>query len=132
MANYAKKLLHDEKDYQGELKEREKSGITAHEIFAAFARKDAIAVKVIAQCISLWGMAVANLVSLFNPEIIIMGGGIFGPAVSLIPDIEKEAARWAQPIAQQKCKLTDSGLGGDAGLFGAGYIALQTFRAPAP
>jgi len=32
--------------------------------------------KVIHDCIELWGMCVANLVSLFNPEMIILGGGV--------------------------------------------------------
>ena len=54
--------------------------------------------RVIQICVEFWGMAVANLVSLFNPEKIIVGGGLFGPAIPLIPAIKKEAARWAQPI----------------------------------
>ena len=33
--------------------------------------------------IECWGMAVANLVSLFNPQMIVFGGGIFGPACTL-------------------------------------------------
>ena len=44
-------------------------------------------------------MAVANLVSLFNPQVIVFGGGIFGPAVRLLDRIEAEARRWAQPIS---------------------------------
>jgi glucokinase len=47
----------------------------------------------IVQCIEFWGMAVVNIVSLFNPEKIIFGCGIFGPAAKLIPEIRKETSR---------------------------------------
>jgi glucokinase len=70
-------------------------------------------------------MATANLVSLFNPEKIIFGGGVFGPAVEFLPVIAAEAARWAQPISMKQVRLEASGLGTDAGLYGAAYRALQ-------
>jgi len=70
-------------------------------------------------------MAAANLVSLFNPEKIIFGGGVFGPAVPLIPSIRAEAIKWAQPISIKKVSFESSALGNDAGVYGAGYLALK-------
>jgi len=71
-------------------------------------------------------MAVANLVSLFNPEKIILGGGVFGPGIPLIPAIVKEAARWAQPVSINQVVVEPSALGGDAGVYGAGFVALRS------
>ena len=79
---------------------------------------------VIAQAIGFWGMAVANLVSLFNPEKIIFGGGVFGPGARLLGEVYAEAKKWAQPISIRQVKLQASKLGGDAGLYGAGRLAL--------
>jgi glucokinase len=79
---------------------------------------------VLDNAIALWGMAAANLVSLFNPEIIVFGGGIFGPAVRFLDRIRAEAKRWAQPIAIGQVSFVASTLGGDAGLFGAGRLAM--------
>ena len=73
-------------------------------------------------------MAVANLVSLFNPGKIILGGGVFGPAVKLIPAIRKEAFRWAQPVSIKQVTIEASSLGGDAGVYGAGYLALSNLK----
>ncbi|MDH5604354.1 MAG: ROK family protein, partial [Cyclobacteriaceae bacterium] len=81
--------------------------------------------KVIDQAIVYWGMAAANLVSIFNPECIIFGGGVFGPATDLIKDIYIEATKWAQPISIKQVKFLPSALGGDAGLIGAGYMAMK-------
>jgi glucokinase len=100
-------------------------GLTARDVFSAYDRGDPVAKEVLAQAIEYWGMTVANLVSLFNPEKIIFGGGVFGPAVQFLGDIYTEARKWAQPISIKQVKLLPSKLGGDAGLYGAGCLALQ-------
>ncbi len=102
---------------------------TAQDIFSAYDRHDRIAREVVAQAVEFWGMAVANLVSLFNPEKIIFGGGVFGPATRLLGDIYAEAKKWAQPIAMRQVKLQASKLGSDAGLYGAGRLALEAANA---
>ncbi|HMD01177.1 MAG TPA: ROK family protein, partial [Ferruginibacter sp.] len=98
--------------------------ITAKDVFEAYANNDPLAVSVINNAIAYWGMAVANLVSLFNPEKIIFGGGVFGPALQFLDQIYTEAKKWAQPISIQHVELVGSALGNDAGLLGAGYLAL--------
>lgn len=99
--------------------------ISAKEVFEAYSKNDQIAVQVVEQCIEYWGMAVANLVSIFNPEKIIFGGGVFGPAVQLLDRIAEEAVKWAQPIAMQEVILEGTSLKGDTGLFGAGFLAIR-------
>ena len=76
----------------------------------------------------MWAMAVANLVSLFDPSKVIFGGGVFGPAMQFLPRIREAAVRHAQPIAIQKVELVPSQLGGDAVLMGAGYLALRSIK----
>jgi glucokinase len=125
IAKVAGDFLSEDKGYRGELSGKKMENITAHDVFAAYENGDELAASVIDQCIGFWGMAVANLVSLFNPELVIFGGGVFGPAVKLIPAIKKEAAQWAQPISIAQVRLEVSGLGGDAGVYGAGFLALK-------
>lgn len=107
------------------LQQKGSDQLTAKDIFAAYEVDDKLAVAVIKQAIEYWGMAVANLVSLFNPEKIIFGGGVFGPASKFLNDIFKEALKWGQPISMQQVKLEVSALGSDAGLYGAGYLAIR-------
>jgi len=99
--------------------------LTAHSVFDAYDKGDRLAVAVIQNAIEHWGMAVANLVSIFNPEKIIFGGGVFGPALRFLNDIYTEARKWAQPISIQQVKIEGSALGTNAGLYGAGYLALK-------
>ena len=124
IAKVAKRYIRDDRTYQGELRNKADS-ITAHDVFKAFENSDPVAIQTVRRAIRFWGMAVANLVSLFNPEKIILGGGVFGPAVSFIPDIREEAMKWAQPVSVHQYSLEGSALGGDAGVYGAGFLALK-------
>ncbi len=124
IALQAIKLIRQNPQYKGKLSEIKPEMITAHEVFDALESKDPISVQVIDKAIEMWGMAAANFVSLFNPEMVIFGGGIFGPAAALIDRIYMEAVKWAQPISIKQCKFTATQLPHLAGLYGAGAIAI--------
>ena len=106
---------------------KEINQITIDDVFRAYSLKDAIAVKVLNNCIEYWGIAVANMINLFNPEIIIFGGSLFGPALQFLDNIKAEAEKWAQPIFIENIKFVKSELGAYAGLFGAGHLATEKF-----
>jgi len=124
----AKAFLSEDSEYDGELRHINPESVRSSEVFSAYDKGDPLAARVIGLCVEYWGMAVANLVSLFNPEKIILGGGVFGPGLKLIPAIMKEAARWAQPVSINQVSLEASGLEGDAGVYGAGFLALKNLR----
>jgi glucokinase len=123
LAIVARDILQRNKKYRGPL--RDLKSVTARHVFSAYEKGDEVAKAVIDQAIEFWGMASANLISLFNPEKIIFGGGLFGPAAKFIDAIEAEARRWAQPIAIQQVTFEASALEGDAALLGAAYSALR-------
>jgi glucokinase len=125
LAKVARDLLR-EQDNKSFLSKKNKEEITARDVFDAYAQGDTVAVAVIKNAIGYWGMTVANLVSLFNPEMIIFGGGVFGPALQFLDQIYEESVKWAQPISIKQVKLSGSELGSDAGLIGAGYLALKS------
>lgn len=120
----ARDYLSEDKQYTGELRYLDLNEVTSYEVFKAWQSKDPLAVRIINESVELWGITAANIVSLFNPEKIIFGGGIFGPAINLIPRIKEEAARWAQPISMKQVSFEPSALGGDAGVYGAAFLAL--------
>ena len=120
----AKEMMGD-KNNESILKKINPEKLSAKDVFDGYENGDELSKKIISNAIECWGMAVANLVSLFNPEKIIFGGGVFGPALKFLDDIYIEAKKWAQPISIQQVKLQGSALGSDAGLYGAGLLALR-------
>lgn len=125
IARQATEYVRKHDKYQGDLRKAQGVKITSHDVFAAREKGDVAAALIIDLAIEYWGMASANLVSLFNPEKIIFGGGVFGPAVELIPAIRQEAEKWAQPISIRQVSFEPSALAGDAGVFGAGFLAMK-------
>src|SRR5690606_21215957 len=77
------------------------------------------------------GRGVATLVSVIDPSVVVLGGGVMHGAGDLLLDpIRCEVARWAQPIAARQCRVVLSTLGEDAGLLGAARLALDALEAP--
>ena len=125
IAKLTRELLAMDSQYGGVLRDYAFDKLSAHHVFNAYDKGDALAIKVFDECIQYWGMAVANLISIFNPEKIIFGGGVFGPGLKFLKSIHEEASKWAQPISMTQVKFEGSGLHGDAAIYGAGFLALQ-------
>lgn len=125
LTSVARDLLRESPTYSGELGTLGEAELTTARLFDAYDRGDDIARRTLDDAVQFWGMAAANLVSLFNPETIVFGGGVFGPATRFLDRIHAEARRWAQPISMQQVRFVASTLGGDAGLYGAARLALQ-------
>jgi glucokinase len=125
IAKVAKEFIASKKFPGSILNKNNPDTISAKDVFDAFEAGDELGKEIIANAVECWGMAVANLVSLFNPEKIIFGGGVFGPALKFLDDIYIEAKKWAQPISIQQVQLQGSALRSDAGLYGAGLLALR-------
>ena len=128
LAKQAQIFLREDKEYNGVLRNKPIEEVTSYDVFAEYPNGDPIAVRVIDQAVEMWGMAAANLVSLLNPEMVIFGGGIFGPASPLIPRIYEEAKKWAQPISIKQTKFVATQLPKMAGLYGAGGVAIQAMK----
>jgi glucokinase len=126
----ARRKLAETPGYRGPLRAPDPERLTAREVFDAHDAGDAVASAVVAEAVECWGMAVANLVSLFNPQVIVLGGGIFGPAARLVDRIAAEARRWAQPVSITRVALRVTELGPDACLHGTGQLA-RSLASPA-
>jgi glucokinase len=99
--------------------------ITAETVVKAAQKKDSVAKKVIDSAIQFLAMGIANIVSILNPEMIVLGGGLFQAEQAFLEPLKKEFKKWAQPLASQKVRIELSRLGEDAGLYGAGKLAWQ-------
>jgi glucokinase len=132
IARVAREWLEAEPGYQGSLRAMPPKQITAHEVFDAYAAGDSLAARVVANAVECWGMAVANLVSLFDPEIVVLGGGLFGPAAGQLDRIVAEARQWAQPVSFAKVAVRISTLGPEACLLGTGELTLRAAREGVP
>jgi glucokinase len=98
--------------------------LTARQVFEAARRDDPLAQQIVDQTASLLGLGVANIISLVNPEIVILGGSIGRQEDLLLPRLRQVVLQWAQPASARSVSIVTSRLGADAGLYGAAYAVL--------
>ncbi len=103
--------------------------VTARQIFAAAREGDPLSLRVVDETAGLIGLGAANLISLVNPEIVILGGSI-GCQPELLPRVQEVVRRWAQPVSARSARLQAAQLGSEAGLFGAACALLDRQRQP--
>jgi glucokinase len=92
----------------------------AEDVLTAAASGNARARRVIEATAELLGRAVADFVSLLNPDLVVLGGGVgAGFGKWLLPRIRTTVREHAQPVSARGVRIVTSELGPDAGLLGA-------------
>ncbi len=97
----------------------------AEEVVEAARRGDAAALGAIEETARYLGMGIANLISVLNPQIVVLGGGLMQACDLMLDTIRREAHDWAQPIAARQGRIELTQLGEDAALIGAAKLALD-------
>ena len=121
IAEAARQRLRDGE--KGSLSELEASRITAHEVATAARQGDPLARDIYARAGRLLGFGVANIVSLFNPQVVVIGGGLAAAADLYLEHLRSAMFERAQPLAARRVKLVVSKLGGAANLLGCARLA---------
>ena len=101
------------------------SKITAHDVTAAARQGDALAVDIFNRAGRFLGFAVANLVSLLDPEIIVLGGGMAAVADLYLGPLQKAMFERAQPLAAEKVSVVVSAMADTVVLLGCARLAWE-------
>jgi glucokinase len=105
------------------LREIPPDAVTAYEVAEAARRGDVLSIEVFLEAGRLLGYGVANLVSLFDPEVVVIGGGLARASDLFLQALRKSMKERAQPIAGAKVRVVTSRLGSDANLLGVARLA---------
>lgn len=75
------------------------------------------------------GVAIASFVNIFNPEVVVIGGGVIGAGEFLLGPARAEVARRALPPSRELVEIRAARFGVEAGMIGAGALALDALCA---
>ena len=97
------------------------------EMVAAGARKgDALCREVVNTAGRYLGVGLGNLVNIFNPQMIIIGGGVSGMGEMILRPARRSMKEYAFKLPARTVKIVRAGLGVDSGLLGAAvYVRLM-------
>jgi glucokinase len=95
------------------------------EIFEMSYKKQPAAVQAIRENAELVGIGLANLISIFAPEIILIGGGMSEASDSYIKMIRKSAFANSLENCRSEVRIERASLGSKASLIGAAFYSLS-------
>jgi len=97
--------------------------LTPQLIMEAARRGDSIGTRVAREMGETLGVAIASLINLFNPEVVVVGGGVAGSFDLVAPHIEGVVRRRAFAASVDMTRIERSVLGNDATAVGAAMFA---------
>lgn len=103
--------------------------VTAEMITRAAQEGDAFARQVVAEAASYLGIGVANLVHLFNPQMVILGGGVTNLGPLLFEPVRETVAQRTMAPFRGRLEIVPAALGDDVGLLGAAALVLDALAA---
>jgi glucokinase len=98
--------------------------LTCREIFELSYTKSPIAVKVVKENAELVGIGLANLITIFAPEIIVLGGGMSEAKDSYLAMIRESAFTNSLENCRSEVKIERAHLGSNASLMGSAYYGM--------
>ena len=99
--------------------------ITAQIVYEAAHDGDGYALEVVHDTAKFLGAGVANVVNIFNPEVVVICGGVTLAGDKLFLPLRSEVKRRAFKPAVEACRIVPGELTGTAGVYGAAAVFMQ-------
>jgi glucokinase len=102
-------------------------GLTAKKVCGLAEQGESLAVKTVERETYYLGLGLANLVTLFSPEAIVLGGSVMGSAHLFLDGVRATIKRQCGLVPFHRTELTLASLGLDAPLLGAAQVWRHRF-----
>ena len=98
--------------------------VTSKEVFMEAAKGDRVATEILDKALRYLGITIANIISSFDPEKVVIGGGVINGGEIVLETVKKEVASRCMSTFVENCKIEKAVLGGKAGVLGAAALAI--------
>lgn len=121
-ANESRKRFPESKIFE---LESQRNVLGAREIFDAYRANDKLAIRIFDTFVDAMSVGITSIIHIFNPQVVILGGGMSRSADLFIPKIREKVSMRVIPSFMGTFEIVGSRLGNDAGILGAAAIALE-------
>lgn len=101
---------------------------TAADVSRGAREGDALAGLIWQECMEALGFGVVNCIHIFNPDRVVLGGGVTNAGNLLFEPVRKVVARHAMALPREGVEIVRAELRDDAGLYGAASLAVQAME----
>ena len=99
--------------------------ITAQTVADAAKNNDKFSLEILAKAGKNLGIAVSNIINLFNPELLIIGGGLANSGKPLLVPMKEAIKKYTLPTLVQPTRIVVSKLGEESAALGAATLFLK-------
>ncbi|MGL5152620.1 MAG: ROK family protein [Clostridium sp.] len=103
---------------------RKYDNITSFEVFEEAKAGDKVASQIIDEALTYLGIGVANAITIFDPDVVIIGGGVSKAGDIVFEKVREVVNTRCFKSMAEYCKVVPAGLGTDAGVIGAVALAI--------
>lgn len=107
---------------------KDHSEVTAKEVFEEAKKGDRVAKEILINALSYLGITVANIANTFDPDMIVIGGGVVNGGEIVLETIKKEVKNRCFTSISENCKIEKAMLDGKAGVLGAAALAILEIK----
>jgi glucokinase len=105
--------------------------LTAVNVYDAAKQGDGVAQEIVRETARFIGTGLANLLNIFNPDVVVLAGGVAQAGDELFAPVRAEVRRRAFKPAVEACRIVPGTLQGTAGVVGAVATFLERYPAEA-
>jgi glucokinase len=119
-------IIRQHPDLPESFKERA-DGIDFKELFRLADEGDANALMLRNECLDVWSAAVITYIHAYDPEVVVLGGGVMNRAEVIIPYVKDKVDRFAW-CPSEKIPIVAARLSENAALYGLVYCLEQKIK----
>jgi glucokinase len=102
--------------------------VRAEDVVAAALEHDALAVELWTETVDALSVAITDLVNVFEPDLVVLGGGVTRSGDALLVPVRDWVGRDAMPPAAKAATVVLAGLGDEVCVVGAGAVAFDHLK----
>lgn len=102
--------------------------VTAAEVFIEAAKGDAVSQKILDKSLEYLGIGVANLITILDPEVFVIGGGVSNGGNIVFEKVQQVVNQRCFQVMAENCRIVPAKLGNDAGVIGAVSLAIMEVK----
>lgn len=98
--------------------------LTSYEVFVEANKGDKVAKEILEKSFTYLGIGVANIITSFDPDMVVIGGGVSKGGQILFDIVQREVDKRCFKTMSEHTKIVPAKLGTDAGVVGAVALAI--------
>lgn len=102
--------------------------INSKKVFQLARQGNKLAKKIIEKSLTALGIGLVNIIHIFHPDKIILGGGMMRQADIILPFVRKYVYQKVMPGFRKNIKIEKAKLGDDIGLIGAAAVLIKLIK----